>query len=285
MEGIMNLCDINTLKPLLKRHGFTFSKGLGQNFLCEESIPVAIAEGAGVDKDTCVIEVGPGVGALTKELLVRADRVTAIELDKRLPALLQETVGDFDNFSLVEGDILKVNLPEICSRFNGKKTVACANLPYYITTPAITALIECGCFESITVMVQREVARRICAKPATSDYGAFTVYINYHAEASVVTEVDRECFIPAPNVDSTVVRLDIRKDPPVSSDKKALFKLIKAAFAQRRKTLVNCLSFAYKDKVSKSELEDILLSMGLSKNVRGEELSLEEYAELLTKLP
>ena len=281
----MNLCDINTLKPLLKRHGFTFSKGLGQNFLCEESIPVAIAEGAGVDKDTCVIEVGPGVGALTKELLVRADRVTAIELDKRLPALLQETVGDFDNFSLVEGDILKVNLPEICSRFNGKKTVACANLPYYITTPAITALIECGCFESITVMVQREVARRICAKPATSDYGAFTVYINYHAEASVVTEVDRECFIPAPNVDSTVVRLDIRKDPPVSSDKKALFKLIKAAFAQRRKTLVNCLSFAYKDKVSKSELEDILLSMGLSKNVRGEELSLEEYAELLTKLP
>ena len=281
----MNLCDINTLKPLLKRHGFTFSKGLGQNFLCEESIPVAIAEGAGVDKDTCVIEVGPGVGALTKELLVRADRVTAIELDKRLPALLQETVGDFDNFSLVEGDILKVNLPEICSRFNGKKTVACANLPYYITTPAITALIECGCFESITVMVQREVARRICAKPATSDYGAFTVYINYHAEASVVTEVDRECFIPAPNVDSTVVRLDIRKAPPVSSDKKELFKLVKAAFAQRRKTLVNCLSFAYKDKISKSDLEDILLSMGLSKNVRGEELSLAEYAELLTKLP
>ncbi|MBO7275107.1 MAG: hypothetical protein J6V15_01905 [Clostridia bacterium] len=159
----MNLCDINTLKPLLKRHGFTFSKGLGQNFLCEESIPVAIAEGAGVDKDTCVIEVGPGVGALTKELLVRADRVTAIELDKRLPALLQETVGDFDNFSLVEGDILKVNLPEICSRFNGKKTVACANLPYYITTPAITALIECVCFESITVLVQREVDRSLCA--------------------------------------------------------------------------------------------------------------------------
>ncbi len=285
MEGMMNLCDINTLKPLLKRHGFTFSKGLGQNFLCEESIPVAIAEGAGVDKDTCVIEVGPGVGALTKELLVRADRVTAIELDKRLPALLRETVGDFDNFSLVEGDILKVNLPEICSSFNGKKTVACANLPYYITTPAITALIECGCFESITVMVQREVARRICAKPATSDYGAFTVYINYHAEASVVTEVDRECFIPAPNVDSTVVRLDIRKTPPVSSDKKELFRLVKAAFAQRRKTLVNCLSFAYKDRISKSELEDILLSMGLSKNVRGEELSLAEYAELLTKLP
>ncbi len=281
----MNLCDINTLKPLLKRHGFTFSKGLGQNFLCEESIPVAIAEGAGVDKDTCVIEVGPGVGALTKELLVRADRVTAIELDKRLPALLNETVGDFDNFSLVEGDILKVNLPEICSGFNGKKTVACANLPYYITTPAITALIECGCFESITVMVQREVARRICAGPATSDYGAFTVYINYHAEASVVTEVDRECFIPAPNVDSTVVRLDIRKTPPVTSDKKELFKLVKAAFAQRRKTLVNCLSFAYKDKIAKSELEDILLSMGLSKNVRGEELSLAEYAELLTKLP
>ncbi|MBR4304155.1 MAG: ribosomal RNA small subunit methyltransferase A [Clostridia bacterium] len=281
----MNLCDINTLKPLLKRHGFTFSKGLGQNFLCEESVPVAIAEGAGVDKDTCVIEVGPGVGALTKELLVRADRVTAIELDKRLPALLKETVGDFDNFDLVEGDILKVNLKEICAAFESKRVVACANLPYYITTPAISTLIESGCFESITVMVQREVARRICAKPGTSDYGAFTPYIDYHATASVVCEVDRECFIPAPNVDSTVVRLDIRKTPPVDVDEKALFKLIKAAFAQRRKTLVNCLSFAYKDKISKSELEEILVSMDLSKNVRGEELSLIKYAELLTKLP
>jgi len=285
MEGIMNLCDINTLKPLLKRHGFTFSKGLGQNFLCDESVPVAIAEGAGVDEDTCVIEVGPGVGALTQELLKRADRVTAVELDKRLPALLSETVGGYNKFSLVEGDILKVNLPEICAAFDGRKTVACANLPYYITTPAITALIESRCFESITVMVQREVARRICAKPGTSDYGAFTVYINYHAEASVVCEVDRGCFIPAPNVDSTVVRLDVRKTPPVYCDKKALFKLVKAAFAQRRKTLVNCLSFAYKDKISKSELEDILLSLDLSKNVRGEELSLVKYAELLTKLP
>ena len=280
----MNLCDINTLKPLLKRHGFTFSKGLGQNFLCEASVPVAIAEGAGVDMNTCVVEVGPGVGALTNELCKRAHSVVAIELDKRLPELLKETVGGYSNFSLVQGDILKVNLPEICERFDGKKTVACANLPYYITTPAITALIECGCFESITVMVQREVAKRVCALPGTSDYGVFTVYINYHAEANIVTEVDRDCFIPAPNVDSSVVRLDIRKTPPVDANKKALFKLIKAAFAQRRKTLLNCLSFAYGNQMSKEEIENAILLSGFAKTARGEELSLENFAQLLTKL-
>lgn len=277
----MNLCDINILKPLLKRHGFTFSKGLGQNFLCEESVPVAIAEGAGLFKDVCAIEVGPGVGALTVELCKRAHKVIAIELDKRLPDLLKETVADYDNFSLVEGDILKVNIPEICKAFEGKKAVACANLPYYITTPAITTLIESKCFNTITVMVQREVARRICAKPATSDYGAFTLFINYHAEASIVTEVDRDCFIPAPNVDSTVVRLDIKDLPPVNCDKSKLFKLIHAAFAQRRKTLLNCLWFAYKDKFDKPQIEEIIQKAGFSSTVRGEQLSLSDYEHLL----
>jgi len=280
----MELCNINHIKALLKRHGFTFSKSLGQNFLCNPDVPVAIAEGAGVDQDTCVIEVGPGVGALTVELCKRAHSVTAIELDKRLPALLAETVGDFSNFSLVPGDILKVNLPEICQSFGGKRAVACANLPYYITTPAITTLIESGCFEAITVMVQREVAHRICAKPKTSDYGAFTLFINYHCEAKIITEVDRDCFIPAPNVDSTVVRLDIRTEPPVKCDKKQLFKLIKAAFAQRRKTLLNCLSFAYKDRFEKSDLVKILNVSGFDTNVRGEELSLFDFERLLENI-
>ncbi len=279
----MNLCDINALKPLLKRYGFTFSKGLGQNFLCEESVPIAIAEGAGLDEYTCVIEVGPGVGALTVELCKRAHKVVAIELDKRLPNLLKETVGEYENFSLVEGDILKVNIPEVCKVFEGKRAVACANLPYYITTPAITTLIESKCFDTITVMVQREVARRICAKPATSDYGAFTLYINYHAEANVVTEVDRECFIPSPNVDSTVVRLDIRKEPPVKCDKVKLFKLIHSAFAQRRKTLLNCLAFAYND-LSKADIESIITSIGFPSTVRGEQLSLQDYEKLLNAI-
>lgn len=277
----MNLCDINVLKPLLKRHGFTFSKSLGQNFLCNEEVPVAIAEGAGVDNNTCVIEVGPGVGALTVELCKRADKVISIELDKRLPDLLKETVADYSNFSLVEGDILKVNLPEICKSFNGKNTVACANLPYYITTPAITTLIESKCFKTITVMVQREVARRICAKPGTSDYGAFTLFINYYASASVVTEVDRECFVPSPNVDSTVVRLDILDCPPVGCNKEKLFKLIHAAFAQRRKTLLNCLSFAYKNDFSKNEIEAIICRAGFENTIRGEQLSLNDYSNLL----
>jgi 16S rRNA (adenine1518-N6/adenine1519-N6)-dimethyltransferase len=277
----MNLCDINVLKPLLKRHGFTFSKGLGQNFLCDESIPIAIAEGAGIDKNTCVIEVGPGVGALTVELCKRANSVISIELDKRLPYLLKETIADYSNFSLVQGDVLKVNIPEICKSFGGKQTVACANLPYYITTPAITTLIESKCFKTITVMVQREVARRICAKSGTSDYGAFTLFINYHANASVVTEVDRECFIPSPNVDSTVVRLDILSEPPVSGDKARLFKLIHAAFAQRRKTLLNCLSFAYKDIFSKEDLISIIARAGFESTVRGEQLDLVDFNKLL----
>jgi len=216
-------------------------------------------------------------------LCKRAHKVVAIELDKRLPTLLKETVGEYNNFSLVEGDVLKVNIPEVCKSFEGKRAVACANLPYYITTPAITTLIESKCFDTITVMVQREVARRICAKPATSDYGAFTLYINYHAEASIVTEVDRDCFIPAPNVDSTVVKLDIRKEPPVKCDKSKLFKLIHSAFAQRRKTLLNCLSFAYKN-LTKGDIESIITSIGYPSTVRGEQLSLQDYEKLLNAL-
>lgn len=281
----MEFCNIHHIKALLSRHGFHFSKGLGQNFLCEQSVPEDIAAGAGITPETCVLEVGPGIGALTHQLCRRAKHVTAVELDKRLPAVLAETMAEYDNFDLVEGDILQVDLPAICrGHFGDSPAVACANLPYYITTPAITALMESGCFSAITVMVQKEVAQRICAKPGTADYGAFTVYVNYHAKASIILDVPRDCFVPAPNVDSAVVRLDVLKEPPVPGEEKQIFRVVKAAFAQRRKTLVNGLFAAYGDKWSKQELSDLLVSLGYSASVRGEALGLEDFYRLSVEL-
>jgi 16S rRNA (adenine1518-N6/adenine1519-N6)-dimethyltransferase len=281
----MEFCNIHHIKALLGRHGFHFSKGLGQNFLCEQSVPEDIAAGAGITPETCVLEVGPGIGALTHQLCRRAKHVTAVELDKRLPAVLAETMAEYDNFDLVEGDILQVDLPAICrEHFGDSPAVACANLPYYITTPAITALMESGCFSAITVMVQKEVAQRICAKPGTADYGAFTVYVNYHAKASIILDVPRDCFVPAPNVDSAVVRLDVLKEPPVPGEEKQIFRVVKAAFAQRRKTLVNGLFAAYGDKWSKQELSDLLVSLGYSASVRGEALGLEDFYRLSVEL-
>ena len=281
----MEFCNIHHIKALLGRHGFHFSKGLGQNFLCELSVPEDIAAGAGITPETCVLEVGPGIGALTHQHCRRAKHVTAVELDKRLPAVLAETMAEYDNFDLVEGDILQVDLPAICrEHFGDSPAVACANLPYYITTPAITALMESGCFSAITVMVQKEVAQRICAKPGTADYGAFTVYVNYHAKASIILDVPRDCFVPAPNVDSAVVRLDVLKEPPVPGEEKQIFRVVKAAFAQRRKTLVNGLFAAYGDKWSKQELSDLLVSLGYSASVRGEALGLEDFYRLSVEL-
>ncbi len=281
----MEFCNIHHIKALLGRHGFHFSKGLGQNFLCEPSVPEDIAAGAGITPDTCVLEVGPGIGALTHQLCRRAKHVTAVELDKRLPAVLAETMAEYKNFDLVEGDILQVDLPAICrEHFGDSPAVACANLPYYITTPAITALLESGCFSAITVMVQKEVAQRICAKPGTADYGAFTVYVNYHAKASIILDVPRDCFVPAPNVDSAVVRLDVLDTPPVPGEEKQIFRVVKAAFAQRRKTLVNGLFAAYGDKWSKQELSDLLVSLGYSASVRGEALGLEDFYRLSVEL-
>ena len=281
----MEFCNIHHIKALLSRHGFHFSKGLGQNFLCEQSVPEAIAAGAGITPDTCVLEVGPGIGALTHQLCRRARHVTAVELDKRLPPVLAETMAEFKNFDLVEGDILQVDLPKICAEhFGGSPAVACANLPYYITTPAITALLESGCFSAITVMVQKEVAQRICARPGTADYGAFTVYINYHAKASIILDVPRDCFVPAPNVDSAVVRLDVLEKPPVEGEEQQIFRVVKAAFAQRRKTLVNGLFAAYGDRWSKAELSELLVGLGHSASVRGEALSLADFARLSVEL-
>lgn len=285
MVNHMNLYDINQIKLLLSRHGFHFSKDLGQNFLCDEDVPAAIAEGAGITPETCVIEIGPGIGALSCQLCKRAQKVTAVELDRRLPAILQETMAAYDNFSLVEGDVLKVDLPELCrEQFGDARVIACANLPYYITTPAITALLESGCFKSVVVMVQKEAAERICANPGDKDYSAFTAHVAYYARPNVILDVPRDLFIPAPKVDSAVLRLDVHEQPPVAGSKKEIFRVIRAAFANRRKTFSNGLCIEYGKKLTKQAAEEILVSLGFAPNVRGEALSLEDYAAISEKL-
>ncbi|MBQ2651031.1 MAG: 16S rRNA (adenine(1518)-N(6)/adenine(1519)-N(6))-dimethyltransferase RsmA [Clostridia bacterium] len=279
----MDLCNINVIKVLLAKHGFSFSKGLGQNFLCEASVPYDIAELAGIDEETCVLEVGPGIGTLTQELCKRAKKVVSIELDKRLPALLADTMGEFDNFTLVPGDILKVDIPAIVEEHfpNAKRIIACANLPYYITSPAIAALIDSKCFDSVTVMVQKEVADRICAEAGSAEYGAFTPYIAYNAQARVILDVGRECFIPSPKVDSAVVRMDLYKEPPVQvCSEKLFFRVVKAAFAQRRKTLLNCLGTGFGGQLTKDQLKVCMESCGISPSARGETLDIERFAAL-----
>lgn len=282
----MQLTDINTIKSLLARHGFKFSKGLGQNFLCDPDVPAAIAHGAGITPDACVMEVGPGIGTLSAELAKLAHKVVAVELDSRLPAILKETMRGCDNFGIVEGDILKTNIPKLCSEHfpPNAPVLAVANLPYYITSPAISALIDSGCFKSITVMVQREVAMRMCAAPGTRDYGAFSVYIAYHTAPRIILDVPSDCFIPAPKVDSAVVRMDVLDKPPVDTDSQKLFFVIKAAFSQRRKTLLNCLASAMGGKMGKAEIQQLLADCGFDANIRGETLGLVAFAQIAEKL-
>lgn len=281
----MNLCDINQIKLLLARHGFKFSKDLGQNFLCDEDIPAAIAEHAGITPETCVVEIGPGIGALSAQLCKRAKKVVAIELDRRLPAILEETMTGFDNFTLVEGDVLKVDLPKLCKeQFGDAPVIACANLPYYITTPAITALLECGCFERVIVMVQKEAAQRICAGPGDKDYSAFSAQVAYYAVPEMVLDVPHDLFIPAPKVDSVVLRLDLHKMPVTAADKKAVFRVIRAAFANRRKTFANGLCMEYGKSLSKGQAEELLTKLGFVPNVRGEALALSDFDAIAVKL-
>lgn len=265
----------------MTRHGFHFSKSLGQNFLCAGHVPTAIAQGAGIDENTGVLEVGPGIGTLTRELCQRARRVVAVELDRRLPPVLQETLGEFDNFHLVEGDILKTNIPQLCREELGEgRKVACANLPYYITTPALTALVDSGCFDQITVMVQKEVARRICAKPGTGDYGAFSVYCQFHGKPSILLDVPAGCFIPAPKVDSAVVALTPYEENPLGPvDEGLYFRVVRAAFAQRRKTLLNCLRHGF-PQLEREDVLHCLEEAGVGAQARGETLGLEDFARL-----
>ena len=281
----MNICDINDIKALLGRHGFRFSKSMGQNFLIEDWVPYDIAHSSGAARGCGVLEVGPGIGPLTRELSARADKVVSVELDRSLLPILSETLADRDNVEIVSGDILKTDIPALVrEKFDGLTPLACANLPYNITTPAITALLEANCFQAITVMIQREVARRICATPGTSDYGAFSVYCQYHANCELLFDVPPTCFIPAPKVTSSVLRLTPRPAPEEVDDPEHFFLVIKASFAQRRKTLLNGLSAAFGSKFSKEDLLNILQRCDLPADVRGERLGIPEFAKLSKEL-
>ncbi len=273
------------IEALLQRHGFRFSKSKGQNFLIDRGTPRAIAEASGADETNGVLEIGPGIGALSAELCRRAGKVVAVELDTALPPILEETMAGFDNFSLVSGDVLKLDLPALVrERFAGLTPIVCANLPYNITTPVLTALLEAGCFESLTVLIQREVAQRICAAPGTSAYGAFSVFMQYYTEPTICFEVPPEKFLPAPKVTSAVLRAVVRSAPPVAVEDEAFFfRTVYAAFALRRKTLVNSLATAF-GALGKARLTELVASCGLPENVRGERLGLAEFARLAAAL-
>ena len=278
---MMELTNIHVIKDLLERHGFHFSKAKGQNFLTQSWVPQQIAEEAGVD-DTCgVLEVGPGMGPLTQQLCLRANKVVAVEVDQNLKPVLAETMAPHDNLEIIFGDVLKQDIAALVKeKFGDLRIKACANLPYYITSDILAALLEAKCFESVTVMVQKEVAQRICAKPGTAAYGAFTVFCQYYTDPEILFDVPPNCFIPQPKVTSAVLHLHVRKEPvcPIR-DEKLFFKVVRGSFAQRRKTLVNGLAAVF-GSLSKAELTEILVSCGFCPNVRGETLSIPEFARL-----
>lgn len=280
----MNLTDYNEIRALLARHGFRFSKSLGQNFLVADWVPRRIAESAGLDRDTGVLEIGPGVGCLTEQLSERAGKVLAVELDKALKPVLAETLGDKDNVEILFADVLKQDLPALVeTHLAGLRPAVCANLPYNVTTPVLTALIRPGIFESITVMIQREVARRICAGAGTPDYGAFGLFVQWHMEPELLFEVPPGCFVPQPKVTSAVVHMRRRSAPPVPvQDEELLFKIIRAAFNQRRKTLVNALMSGL--AVSRGQAEAALAGAGFDLRIRGEVLDLGGFAKITDEL-
>lgn len=281
----MDLCNVRDIKALLARHGFHFSKSMGQNFLIADWVPHDIAEAAQLDQNCAVLEIGPGIGPLTQQLARRARKVVAIELDSSLLPILDETLAGYTNVEIVSGDVMKLDLSGIISdKLSPFIAKACANLPYNITTPVITKLLEAGGFQSITVMIQREVARRICAAPGDSDCGAFSLFCQYYADCELLFEVPPDCFLPAPKVTSAVVRLTPRAVPPVAGNRDAIFAVVKAAFAQRRKTLLNALAAAYGSRFSKEQLRQIVLECGLPETVRGERLSLEQFSLLANRL-
>ena len=280
----MELTNINHIKALLARHGFRFSKSMGQNFLCAPWVVEDIVMGAKLEETMGVLEIGPGIGVLTQQLAKEAAKVVSVELDRSLLPILEETLGDYDNTKIISADILKVDLENLVKEeFSGLKPVVCANLPYNITSPVVTKLIDSGLFSEITIMVQREVARRMCAKPATADYSAFSLYIDYHCQGEILFDIPPEAFIPAPKVYSSVVRLCKRKEPGVNVDEKALFQLIKIAFSQRRKTLVNNI-MSSNLQLEKEQVVVALEQMGLDARIRGEALGLEQFAQLVQKL-
>ena len=320
----MDLCDQRQIKALLTRHGFHFSKRLGQNFLIAPWVPQETAAASGAAKGIGVLEIGPGIGPLTQELSLRAEKVAAVELDRSLLPVLAETMAGRENVTIIPGDILKLDLETLCrEEFPGLPVVVCANLPYYITspvvmsllesglplssvtvmvqreaaqvvcanlpynitTPVLTALLESRCFQSVTVMIQREVALRICAQPGTADYGAFTLLCQYYADGELLYDVPPDCFYPAPKVTSSVLRLMTREAPPAAVPDPALFfRLVRGAFGQRRKTLLNALAADFGARLDKEALRQAILACDLTETIRGERLSFESFAELSRKV-
>lgn len=277
----MELSNIGTIKDILGRHGFTFSKSLGQNFLINPSVCPKMAEQSGAKKGVGVIEVGPGIGVLTCQLAERADRVVAIELDKRLLPVLDETLAEYDNIRIINDDILKIDLKKLIeTELSGMEVVVCANLPYYITSPVIMKLLEDRLpINALTVMVQKEAAQRICAEVGTRQSGAVTVAVNYYAKPQILFGVSAGSFMPAPKVDSAVIRLDILKEPCVQvEDEELFFRVVKAAFSQRRKTLPNSLSAGL--QISKLTVTNALNRANVPVNYRAEQLTMEQLAKI-----
>ena len=281
----MNLTDYRDITALLQRHGFRFSKSMGQNFLTAAWVPERIAAESGITKADRALENDPGVGCLTAELAKTAGRVTAMELDGRLRDVLGETLGAYDNVSLVFADALRADLCAVCAETLGERPwKVCANLPYNVTTPLITAFLEAGCFESVTVMIQKEVAQRLCAAPGTGEYGAFSVLVQWYAEPKLLFDVPPHCFVPQPKVTSAVVRMDRRTAPPaIADDEKFFFRTVRAAFAQRRKTLPNALRSGLSE-LSREDINTAVEEVGLPLDVRGEALAIAQFAALSNAL-
>ncbi len=282
---MIDVCDIQVTKPLLAEHGFHFSKAKGQNFLIQRWVPEAIAEKAGVDETAGVLEIGPGIGPLTQQLALRAGKVCAVELDKRLAPILKQTVGEFSNLEILWEDVLNLDVPAlVAEKFPGLRPMACANLPYYITSPILTALLEAECFDSVTVMVQKEVAQRIEAKPGTADYSAFSVFCQYYAEPEILFDVPAHCFLPQPKVTSAVIQLKVRKQRPWQiDDEKLFFRLVRASFAMRRKKLRNGLASGFPE-LGKNGAAEVIAAAGFDVNVRGETLSIADFARIANEI-
>ena len=282
---MINVCDINVMKPLLAQHGFHFSKAKGQNFLIAPWVPRSIAEDAGVDETAGVLEIGPGIGPLTQQLCLRANKVCAVELDQRLKPILDLTVGEFDNLEILWNDVLKLDVPALVKeKFSGLRPMACANLPYYITSPILSALLEAECFEAVTVMVQKEVAVRIAAKPGTADYSAFTVFCQYYAQPELLFDVPAHCFMPQPKVTSAVITLRTRKEKPWDIlDEKTFFRVVRASFAMRRKKLSNGLASGFPE-LGKEGAAQVIAACGMDENVRGETLDIPAFAAIANEI-
>ncbi len=277
----MELTNISVIKDLFERHGFSFTKSLGQNFLINPAVCPKIAELGGAKPGVCALEIGTGVGVLTKELAERCDKVIAVEIDTSLKPILEETLADYDNVEIVFADVMETDLAALLAeKAGGMETVVCANLPYYITSPVIMRVLESSMpISAMTVMVQKEAADRICAKPGTRDCGAISCAVSYYSEPKLLFKVGRGSFMPSPNVDSAVIRLDVKPAAYIpAEEERLLFRIIRASFSQRRKQVANPLSGEL--HISKAELSALMEGCGIKPTARAEELTLEDFGRL-----